>query len=66
MLRFYNLITMKKINCYCKKTSESKINLKISIFHKHMAILYVIMVAQHYTKVEEQHFPFLHLYKNYN
>ena len=31
-----------------------------------MAILYVIMVAQPYTKVEEQHFPFLHLNKNYN
>ena len=31
-----------------------------------MAILYVIMVAQHHTKVEEQHFPFLHLHKNYN
>ena len=31
-----------------------------------MAILYVIIVAQHYTKVEEQHFSFLHLYKNYN
>ena len=30
-----------------------------------MAILYVIMVAQPYTKVEEQHFPFLHLYFNY-
>jgi hypothetical protein len=57
---------MKKTNFYCKKSCESKINLKIIIFYKHMAILYVIMVAQHYTKVEEQHFPFLHLYNNYN
>ena len=31
-----------------------------------MAILYVIMVEQHHAKVEEQHFPFLHLHKNYN
>ena len=31
-----------------------------------MAILYVIMVEQHHTKVYEQHFPFLHLHKNYN
>ena len=31
-----------------------------------MAILYVIMVAQHHTKVVEPHFPFLHLHKNYN
>jgi hypothetical protein len=66
MLRLYNLITIKKTNCHCKKTSESKINLKINIFHKHMTILYVLMVAQHYTKVEEQHFPFLHLHINYN
>jgi hypothetical protein len=46
MLKFYKLITMKKTNYYCKKTCESKINLKIIIFYKHMAILYVIMVAQ--------------------
>ena len=39
MLRFYNLITMKKINCYCKKTCKTKINLKIIIFYKHIAIL---------------------------
>ena len=31
-----------------------------------MAILYIIMEAQHHTKVEEQHFPFLHFHKNYN
>ena len=31
-----------------------------------MAILYVIMVAQHHTKVVEPHFPFLHLHQNYN
>ena len=31
-----------------------------------MAILYIIMEAQHHTKVEEQHFLFLHLHKNYN
>ena len=30
-----------------------------------MAILYVIMVEQHHTKIEEQHFPFLHFHKNY-
>ena len=42
------------------------INLKHTICYKHMAILYVIMVAQHPTKVEEQHFPLLHLHKNYN
>ena len=66
MLRFYNLITIKKINCYCKKTSKSKINLKINSFYKHIAILYVIMVAQHHTKVVEPHFTFLHLHKNYN
>ena len=47
-------------------TCVSKINLKHTIFYKHMAILYAIMVSQHHTKVEEQHFPFLHLYKNYN
>ena len=39
MLRFYNLITIKKINCNCKKTCKSKINLKIGIFYKHIAIL---------------------------
>ena len=39
---------------------------KLNIFCKHMAILYVIIVAQHHTKVEEQHFLFLHLHKNYN
>ena len=66
MLRFYRLITMKKTNCYCKKTCKSKINLKIIIFYKHIAILYVIMVAQHHTKVVEAHFLFLHLHKNYN
>ena len=31
-----------------------------------MAILHVIMVAQYHTKVEEQHFSFLHLHKTYN
>ena len=31
-----------------------------------MAILYVIKVEKHHTKVEEQYFPFLHLHKNYN
>ena len=31
-----------------------------------MTILYVIMVAQHHTKVEEQYFSFLHLHNNYN
>ena len=66
MLRFYNLITMKKTNCYFKKTFKSKINLKIIIFYKHIAILYVIMVAQHHTKVLEPHFSFLHLHKIYN
>ena len=39
---------------------------KHTIFCKHMAILYVIMVAQHHTKVVEPHFLFLHLHKNYN
>jgi hypothetical protein len=58
MLRFYNLIIMKKINCYYKKTCESKINLEIIIFNEHMALLYIIMIAQHYTKVEEQYFYF--------
>ena len=66
MLRFYNLITMKKTNCYCKKTCKSKINLKIIIFYKHIYILYVIMVAQHRTKVVKPHFPFLQLHKIYN
>ena len=45
---------------------KSKINLKIIIFYKHIAILYVIMVAQHHTKVLEPHFSFLHLHKIYN
>ena len=49
-----------------QETCVSKINLKHNIFCKRMAILYVIMVAQHHAKVEEQHFPFLHLHKNYN
>ena len=49
-----------------QKTCESKINLKHTTFCKHMAILYVIMVAQHHTKVVEPYFPFLHLHKNYN
>ena len=31
-----------------------------------MAILGIDMTQQHHTKVMEQHFPFLHLYKNYN
>ena len=66
ILRFYNLITRKKTNCYCKKTCKSKINLRIIIFYKHIAMLYVIMVAQHHTKVVEPHFQFLHLHKNYN
>ena len=65
MLRFYKLITTIKTSCYCNKACESKINLKRTIFCKHIAILYVIMVA-HHTKVEEQHFSFLHLHKNYN
>jgi len=64
MLRFYKLITTIKTSYYCNKACESKIKLKHTIFCKRMAILYVIMVAQHHTKVEEQHFPFLHLYKN--
>ena len=58
----YNLITMKKTNCYCQKTCKSEINLNIIIFYKHIAILYVIMVSQHHTKVVEPHFPFLHLH----
>ena len=66
MLKFYRLIITKKINCLCKKTCESKINLKHTIFGKHIDILYVIMVAQHHTKIVEPHFPFLHLHKNYN
>ena len=66
MLRFYRLIITKKTNCYCKKTCESKINLKHTTFCKHMAILFVIIVAQHHTKVVEPHIPFLHLHKNYN
>ena len=66
MLRFYKLIITIKTSFYCNKACESKINLKHTIFCKYMAILYVIMVAQHHTKVEEQHFPFLLLHKNYN
>ena len=66
ILRFYNLITMKKTNCNRKKTGKSKINLKIIIFYKHIAILYVIMVLQHHTKVVEPYFPFLHQHKIYN
>jgi len=66
MLRFYNLISTNKSSFNHNKACESKINLKHTIFCKHMAILYVIMVAQHHTKVEEQHFPFLHLHTNYN
>ena len=38
----------------------------IIIFYKHIAILYVIMVVHHHTKVVEPYFPFLHLHKNYN
>ena len=57
---------MKKTNCYCKKTCKSKINLKIIILYEHIDILYVIMVAQHHTKVVEPYFLFLHLHKNYN
>jgi hypothetical protein len=56
---------MKKINCYCKKTCESKINLNVIIFYKYMAILYIIMVAEYYKQVEE-HFLFLHSHNNYN
>ena len=66
MLSFYKLIYYNKTSFYYNKACESKINLKHTIFYKHMAILYVIMVAQHHTKVVEQHFPFLHLHKNYN
>ena len=66
MLRFYILITIKKTNCYCEKTYKGKINMKLNIFCKCMAILFVFMVAQNHIKVEEQHSPFLHLHKNYN
>ena len=63
MLRFYKLIITKRQIAIARKHGESKINLKHTIFCKHMAILYVIMVAQHHTKVGEQNFPFLHLHK---
>ena len=45
---------------------ESKINLKHTIFYKHMTILCINMTQQHHTKVMEPPFPFLHLHKNYN
>ena len=66
MLRFYRLIITKKTNYYCKKTCESKINLKHTIFCKHMAILCINMTQPHHTKVMELPFPFLHLHKNYS
>lgn len=31
MLKWYNLVAMKKINCSCKNACKSKINLKIII-----------------------------------
>ena len=66
ILRFYKLITTIKTIFYCNKACESEINLKHTIFYKYIAILHVIMVAQHHKKVMEQHFLFLHLHKTYN
>jgi hypothetical protein len=65
MLRFYNLITMKKTNCYCKKTYKSKINLKIIIFYKPIAMLGFLRSKYHHAKAKEPHFPFLHPYDIY-
>ena len=56
----------KKTNYYCKKTCGSKINLKHTVFYKHIAILCINITQQPPTKVMEQHFPFLHLHKKYN
>jgi hypothetical protein len=61
MLRVYNLITIKKTNCYCKKTCESKINLKIIIFYTHMAMLGFLRPQYHHAKAKEPHFTFLHI-----
>ena len=49
-----------------QETCESKINLKHTIFYKHMAILCINITPQHHTKVMEPPFPFLHLHKNDN
>ena len=46
------------------KTIHAVITAEIQLYA--FTIYVVIMVAQHHTKVEEQHFPFLHLHKNYN
>jgi hypothetical protein len=53
---------MKKKNSYCNKSRESKLNLKLNIFYEHMAIVWINMIEQHYTKVMEQHFPFYDFY----
>jgi hypothetical protein len=58
MLRFYNLITMKKTNYYCKKTCESQVNLKLYIFCKHIAILGLYCKDLLSRIPKHLHFPF--------
>ena len=60
MLRSYNLITTKRTNCYCKKSCESKINMKFIIFCKHMAILSVQRQRNHIS-----YFCIYQLFKNH-
>jgi hypothetical protein len=40
----YKLITMKKTSLKCKQVCESKINKKLNIFYKDIAILCINMI----------------------
>jgi hypothetical protein len=53
---------MKKTIDQYNKSCESKLNLKLNIFCKHMAIVWINIIEQHHNKVMEQHFLFYHLY----
>ena len=44
----------------------SKINLKHTIFYKHIAILGFLRPHYHHAMAKEAHFTFLHLHKNNN
>ena len=55
---------MPRKNITTIETIHAAITAEIQLYA--FTIYVVIMVAQHHTKVEEQHFPFLHLHKNYN
>ena len=62
MLKFYKLIITTKINFNCNKACGGKLNLRIHIFCKSMALLRFRRSQQHHTKLVEPYFLFLHTF----